>query len=291
MMVIEIDKNSGFCFGVVEAIRKAEETLQQQDILYCLGDIVHNDSEVERLTKKGLITIDRDRFFTMKDTTVLLRAHGEPPSTYEYARQNNILLIDATCPVVLKLQQRIRIGHLSDSNHNAQFVIFGKNGHAEVNGLVGQTDGKAIVIESTGEIDKVDFTRPIELYAQTTKDLKGFRFLAEELKRRAINVPVKIHDTVCRQVANRIPAIRQFSARFGLIIFVSGHKSSNGKMLFEICQSVNPNSRFISSVEEIDPLWLNNIDSVGICGATSTPKNLLEDVASEVRRLAPEKFM
>ncbi len=289
-MIIEIDKNSGFCFGVVEAIRKAEETLQQQNVLYCLGDIVHNDSEVERLTLKGLITINHAQFFAMKDETVLLRAHGEPPLTYEYARQNNIRLIDATCPVVLKLQQRIRKGKESDKSEKTQFVIFGKKGHAEVNGLVGQTDGKAIVIENTHEIDKVDFTRPIELYSQTTKDLDGFHLLADELKKRAINVHVKIHDTVCRQVANRIPAIRKFSVRFGLIIFVSGLKSSNGKMLFDICHSVNSNSKFISSIEEIDKQWISDVDSVGICGATSTPKNLLEDVAEAVRQLAIEKF-
>jgi 4-hydroxy-3-methylbut-2-enyl diphosphate reductase len=289
-MIIEIDKNSGLCFGVVEAIRKAEETLQQQDVLYCLGDIVHNDAEVERLTKKGLITIDHERFFAMKNTTVLLRAHGEPPSTYEHARQNNIRLIDATCPVVLKLQQRIRIGHESDKSIDNQIIIFGKKGHAEVNGLVGQTDGKALVLESTDELDKIDFTHPIELYSQTTKDLEGFHLLAEELKQRAINVPVKIHDTVCRQVANRIPAIRKFSARFDLIIFVSGQKSSNGKMLFDICQSVNRNSKFISSIQEIDNQWIKDVDSVGICGATSTPKNLLEEVAEAIRRFASEMF-
>jgi 4-hydroxy-3-methylbut-2-en-1-yl diphosphate reductase len=287
-MIIEIDKNSGFCFGVVEAIRKAEETLQQQDVLYCLGDIVHNDAEVNRLTKKGLITIDHESFFTMKDTTVLLRAHGEPPSTYEYAQQNNIRLIDATCPVVLKLQQRIRVGYESAKSQNSQFIIFGKKGHAEVNGLVGQINGKAIVLESTDEINKVDFTRPIELYSQTTKDLEGFHQLADELKSKAINVTVKIHDTVCRQVANRIPAIRKFSARFGLIIFVSGQKSSNGKMLFNICQSVNPNSKFVSSIEEIDEQWIKDIDSVGICGATSTPKNLLEEVAEVLRKMASQ---
>jgi len=290
VMIIEIDKNSGFCFGVVEAIRKAEETLLSHDLLYCLGDIVHNDAEVERLTKKGLITINHERYFTMKDVTVLLRAHGEPPSTYEYAMQNNIRLIDATCPVVLKLQQSIHSGWESDKNHDNQFIIFGKKGHAEVNGLVGQTFGKAIVIESTEEIDKIDFSRPVELYSQTTKDLEGFNILAHELKRRAINVPVKIHDTVCRQVANRIPAIRQFSSRFGLIIFVSGQKSSNGKMLFDICKSVNPNSKFISSIEDIDYRWLINIDTVGICGATSTPKNLLEEVADLIEKLATEKF-
>jgi len=285
-MIIEIDKNSGFCFGVVEAIRKAEETLQQQDVLYCLGDIVHSEAEVERLTQKGLKTIDYDQYFTMKDTTVLLRAHGEPPSTYEYAQQNNIRLIDATCPVVLKLQQRIRKGRESDKIENTQVVIYGKKNHAEVNGLVGQTYGKAIVIENVDEIDKIDFTRPIELYSQTTKDLEGFHLLAVALKNRAIDVPVKIHDTVCRQVANRIPAIQKFSARFGLIIFVSGQKSSNGKMLFHICQSVNPNSKFVSSIEEIDEQWITGIDSVGICGATSTPKNLLEEVAEAVRQFA-----
>ena len=289
-MIIEIDKNSGLCFGVVEAIRKAEETLQQQDTLYCLGDIVHNDAEVERLTKQGLITIDHERYFTMKDTTVLLRAHGEPPSTYEYARQNNIQLIDATCPVVLKLQQRIRKGHELDKNENTQVVIYGKKNHAEVNGLVGQTNGKAIVIENVDEIEKINFKKPIELYSQTTKDLEGFHLLADELKKQAIDVPVKIHDTVCRQVANRIPAIRQFSARFGLILFVSGQKSSNGKMLYQICQSVNPNSKFVSSIEEIKEQWFTGIDSVGICGATSTPKNLLDDVAEAVHQLVLKKF-
>jgi 4-hydroxy-3-methylbut-2-enyl diphosphate reductase len=289
-MIIEIDKNSGFCFGVVEAIRKAEQILQQRDLLYCLGDIVHNDAEVERLTKKGLITIDHGQYFTMKNTTVLLRAHGEPPSTYEYALQNNIHLIDATCPVVLKLQERIRKGRESDKNGNTQFVIYGKKNHAEVNGLVGQTNGSAIVIENVDEIDKIDFTLPIELYSQTTKDLEGFLILADELKRRAVNVPVKIHDTVCRQVANRIPAIRKFCERFDLIIFVSGQKSSNGKMLFHICQDVNPNSRFISSLVEIDQHWITGINSVGICGATSTPKNLLEEVAQVLRQLAIKKF-
>ncbi len=290
-MIIEIDQNSGFCFGVVEAIRKAEETLLLLDVLYCLGDIVHNDVEINRLAEKGLITIDHEKYFTMKDATVLLRAHGEPPSTYEYATKNNIKLIDATCPVVLKLQQRIRIGHDSAHNKNTQFVIFGKKGHAEVNGLVGQTNGQAIVLESVYEVEKLDFNRPIELYSQTTKDLEGFHLLAKELKNRATEVPVKIHDTVCRQVANRIPAIRKFSARFELILFVSGQKSSNGKMLFDICQSVNQNSKFISSIEDIDLQWIKNIGSVGVCGATSTPKELLEEVAGAVRKLASENFM
>ncbi len=284
-MIIEVDKNSGFCFGVVEAVRRAEETLQQKQQLYCLGDIVHNEAEVKRLSNKGLITINYEQYFKMKDTTVLLRAHGEPPSTYEYARQNNIQLIDATCPVVLKLQQRIHTVHQSEQSGNRQVVIYGKRGHAEVNGLVGQTDGTAIVIENPSQLDYIDFNRPIELYSQTTKDLDGFNQLAAEIKRRSLNASVKIHDTVCRQVANRIPGIRKFSARFELIIFVSGLKSSNGKMLFDISKTVNPNTKFISLIEEIDKQWFNGIGSVGICGATSTPNKLLEDVAEAVRQM------
>jgi len=284
-MIIEIDKNSGFCFGVVEAIRKAEETLEQQQILYCLGDIVHNDSEIERLTLQGLITIDHEQYFTMKDATVLLRAHGEPPTTYQSAKENNIRLIDATCPVVLKLQQRIRTRFELDKEQTTQVVIYGKKGHAEVNGLVGQTKGRAIVIEDATEIDKIDFTKPIELYSQTTKDLEGFNQLAEELKGKAINTPVHIHDTICRQVAHRIPAIREFASRFDLIIFVSGQKSSNGKMLFNICHAVNSNSKFITSIEEINQQWLENISSVGICGATSTPKALLEGVSTMIKKI------
>lgn len=283
-MIIEIDNNSGFCFGVDTAVRKAEEILDLQETLYCLGDIVHNEAEVERLSAMGLITIDHERYFTMKDSTVLLRAHGEPPSTYEYASQNNIRLIDATCPIVLRLQQRIHKSHKSANDDLSQLVIYGKKGHAEVNGLVGQTDGKAIVIESAAEIDKIDLTRPIELYAQTTKDLEGFHNLANDLKSKAIHAPLKINDTICRQVSNRIPGIKEFAGRYSLIIFVSGQKSSNGKMLFEICQAVNPNSKCVSSIGEIDKSWFNNIDSVGICGATSTPRKMLEKFAEAIRQ-------
>lgn len=290
-MVIEIDNNSGFCFGVVEAIHKAEETLLKQDKLYCLGDIVHNNAEIDRLTKTGLITINHEEFFSMKDTTVLLRAHGEPPATYEYARNNNIKLIDATCPVVLRLQQRILKGYQSEERKDYQIIIYGKRGHAEVNGLVGQTQGEALVIEGLEDFEKIDFTRPIELYSQTTKDLEGFHHIAEELKNRAISVPVKIHDTICRQVSHRIPAINKFCSRFDLIIFVSGKKSSNGQMLFNICKSVNSNSKFISTIDEIDLRWLKNIKSVGICGATSTPKNLLEQVAKFIEEQSEREFI
>ncbi len=278
-MKIEVDKGSGFCFGVVEAIRRAEERLENDQKLYCLGDIVHNNSEVERLRKKGLTTISHEQFFTMSNTTVLLRAHGEPPEIYKYAQANNIELIDATCPVVLKLQKRILKSYENGAKDNSQVIIYGKKGHAEVNGLVGQTNGDAIVVEGIDDLAQLDYTRPIVLYSQTTKGLDGLHHLTEELKNKTSKVAIKIHDTICRQVANRIPGIKKFAVRFDLVLFVSGKKSSNGKMLFDICSSVNPNTKFISELNEIDPVWLKNIDSVGICGATSTPKQLLEEVA------------
>jgi len=287
-MKIEVDKGSGFCFGVVEAIRRAEERLESDKPLYCLGDIVHNNSEVERLRGKGLITISHEQFFTMSDTTVLLRAHGEPPEIYNYARANNIKLVDATCPVVLKLQKRILKSYESGIKQNTQLVIYGKKGHAEVNGLVGQTNGAALVVEGIDDLAQLDFNRPIVLYSQTTKGLEGLHHLTEELKSKATQVPVKIHDTICRQVANRIPGIKKFAGRFDLVLFVSGKKSSNGKMLFDICSSVNPNTKFISDLNEIDAEWFRNVDSVGICGATSTPKKLLEEVADHLLRLEDE---
>ncbi len=284
-MRIEVDKGSGFCFGVVEAIRRAEERLVLENQLFCLGDIVHNNSEVERLRKKGLTTISHEQFFTMKNTTVLLRAHGEPPEIYAHARENNIKLIDATCPVVLKLQKRILKSYESGLKDNAQLVIYGKKGHAEVNGLVGQTNGHALVVEGIEDLEQLDYARPIVLYSQTTKGLEGLHHLSEELKNKSVRVPLKIHDTICRQVANRIPWIKKFAARFDLVLFVSGKKSSNGKMLFDICSTVNPNTKFISDLNEIEPEWLLNIGSVGICGATSTPKQLLEEVADYLLKI------
>jgi len=289
-MKIEVDKGSGFCFGVVEAIRRAEERLEKDTKLYCLGDIVHNNSEVDRLRKKGLTSISHEQFFTMRDTTVLLRAHGEPPEIYAYAQANNIKLIDATCPVVLKLQKRILKSYESGSKSNSQLVIYGKKGHAEVNGLVGQTNGEALVVEGVDDLAQVDFTRPIVLYSQTTKGLEGLHLLTQELSKNAAGVPVKVHDTICRQVANRIPGIKKFAVRYDLIIFVSGKKSSNGKMLFDICSAVNPNTKFISDLSEIEPEWMNNINSVGICGATSTPMQLLEEVADFLSQMDKEKI-
>jgi len=282
-MEIEIDSKSGFCFGVVNAIQKAEKTLETQDSLYCLGDIVHNNTEVERLAQKGLVTIDHEQFFQLKDCTVLLRAHGEPPSTYEYARKNNITLLDATCPVVLKLQERVRKGQELQNARNGQVVIYGRRGHAEVNGLVGQTNKKAIVIESADDLGQIDFERPVELFSQTTKDMEGFYKLAEEIKQRGTDVI--IHDTLCRQVSNRVPGIREFARRFDLVLFVSGRKSSNGKMLYGICHETNPNSKFISSPEELETEWFQNVEKIGICGATSTPWHLMEKVAERIKTL------
>jgi 4-hydroxy-3-methylbut-2-enyl diphosphate reductase len=284
-MEINIDKDSGFCFGVVTAIRKAEEELANSGKLYCLGDIVHNGREVERLNRMGLITINREEFEQLHDAKVLLRAHGEPPETYETARRNNIEIIDATCPVVLRLQKRIKQEFDSRENGDKQIVIYGQKGHAEVLGLVGQTHGEAIVIEHKDEVERLDFSRDISIYSQTTKSLDEYREIVEEIKERiAPDATFNNYDTICRQVANRMPNLRAFVAAHELIFFVSGKKSSNGKILFSECLKVNPNSHLIDSVEEIDYSLLQGIKSVGICGATSTPKWLMEQVQEAIER-------
>lgn len=287
---IEIDNGSGFCFGVTTAIKKAEEELAKGSTLYCLGDIVHNGMECERLRKMGLITINHDELAQLHDAKVLLRAHGEPPTTYELARKNNIEIIDATCPVVLQLQKRIKMQFEQESEqHSAgstQIVIFGKNGHAEVLGLVGQTQGEAIVVEEFEDVKALDFTRDIYLYSQTTKSLDGFHRIIDYIKSHiAPTATFRSFDTICRQVANRMPNISQFAARHDLILFVCGRKSSNGKVLFNECLRVNPNSHLIEGPEEIHPEWLKNIATVGICGATSTPKWLMEQCRDAILKL------
>lgn len=280
---IEIDENSGFCFGVVNAIRKSEETLRSDKKLYCLGDIVHNTQEVERLKKLGLETINHQQIQQLSNTKVLLRAHGEPPSTYQIAQKNNIEIIDASCPVVLQLQKKIK--RAFEENPSQQIVIYGKNGHAEVNGLVGQTCGKAIVVENENNIEKIDFGTDIVLFSQTTKSVEGFELLVETIKKHLLpNVKFEYNDTICRQVANRANNIREFAQKYDLVLFVSDAKSSNGKILFEECKKVNRNTQFISSAKEIDECWLKKNFSIGICGATSTPKWLMENVANEVRK-------
>lgn len=281
MAEIEIDSESGFCFGVVTAIRKAEEELSRGGHLYCLGDIVHNSDEVERLRAKGLITITHADLEGLHDVKVLLRAHGEPPETYRIATRNNIEIIDATCPVVLKLQQRIKADY--DSAEESQIVIYGKKGHAEVNGLVGQTEGTAIVVEDASELSKIDFSRPVSFYSQTTKSLEGFGILTQEIKSRlSQDVSFKYSDTICRQVANRAGHLRSFAASKDVVLFVAGSKSSNGKILYNHCREVNPRTYLIANETEINPEWLNGARTIGICGATSTPRWLMEQVRDAI---------
>lgn len=285
MPTIEIDHNSGFCFGVVTAIHKAEEELAKSGKLYCLGDIVHNSDEVQRLRDKGLVTITHDDMKRLHNVKVLLRAHGEPPSTYELARRNNIEIIDATCPVVLQLQRRIK-QTFDTQSPRPQIVIYGKIGHAEVNGLVGQTDGEAIVVENHDDLNKIDYSKDIALYSQTTKSLEGFRSIIESISHRlAPEASFNSFDTICRQVANRVSGLRDFAASHELVLFVSGKKSSNGKILFAQCHDVNPNTYLVSNASEINPAWIAGVKSVGICGATSTPRWLMEQVSDKVSNL------
>lgn len=273
-MLIEIDEGSGFCFGVTTAIKKAEEELAKSDSLYCLGDIVHNGREVERLKKMGLTTVEHADLDSLHDIKMLLRAHGEPPQTYMKAKEQNIHVIDATCPVVLNLQKRIRKAYEA----GGQIVIYGKNGHAEVVGLVGQTDGTAIVIENLEDAKQLDLSQDIQLFSQTTKSLEGFREIVSYI---GANMQEGAHfqyfDTICRQVANRIPNIMDFASKHDVILFVCGKKSSNGKVLYNQCLSVNPHTYMIDDPSEINSDWFEDFDSVGICGATSTPKWLMED--------------
>ena len=288
-MKVEIDSHSGFCFGVVTAIKKAEAELDSTGQLFCLGDIVHNAREVERLQEKGLKTITHTDLSSLKNVKVLLRAHGEPPQTYETALKNNVEVIDATCPVVLQLQRRIKktydegIETEKNGGKKPLIVIYGKAGHAEVNGLVGQTNGEALVIQDKEGIDSLDLERDIILYSQTTKSIEGFREIVEEIGKRKKNGKFEFYDTICRQVANRMQKMKEFAISHDVILFVSGAKSSNGKVLFEMCKEVNPKTYLISDEFSIEPSFLEGADSVGICGATSTPLWLMEKVASIIK--------
>lgn len=271
---VEIDDNSGFCFGVVFAIQMAEDILNEEGHLFCLGDIVHNDEEVSRLRNKGLEIIDHEQLKTLHHTKVLIRAHGEPPETYKLALDNDIELVDASCPVVLKLQHRVREAH----NKNEKILIYGKHGHAEVKGLVGQTNGDAIVVETFDELAQHQLPSKIQLFSQTTKRTKNLYALKDKLEKQGVEV--SFNDTLCRQVSNRDIQLRDFAKRFNKIVFVAGLKSSNGKVLYDVCKDNNPNTYFISSKEEIQPTWFSENDSVGICGATSTPQWQMEEVKS-----------
>jgi 4-hydroxy-3-methylbut-2-en-1-yl diphosphate reductase len=287
-MKVTIDPQSGFCFGVVYAIQLAEEELERQGKLYCLGDIVHNNVEVERLRNKGLQIINHDDLKSLRDCKVLIRAHGEPPETYQIALQNNIELIDASCPVVLKLQNRVRNSYDDIEEDHGQIVIYGEAGHAEVNGLIGQTNEKAITVKTEQDLLKVDFTKPIHFFAQTTKSTAGFAKMKQMIEERILQQKGTLeenlftNDTLCRQVSNREPQLKRFATHHNVLLFVSGKKSSNGKALYSVCQAANQKSYFISDVDEINPDWFSESDSVGICGATSTPMWLMEKVATHL---------
>lgn len=278
-MIIEIDDRSGFCFGVTTSIHKAETELEKQNHLYCLGDIVHNSAEMERLRAKGLVSVTHDQMREIGPCKLLLRAHGEPPSTYQIAQEAGIEIVDATCPVVLKLQQRINHTYHTASP-DTQIVIYGKAGHAEVNGLVGQTDGHAIVVDDADSLDKIDFNRPVALYSQTTRSLEGWQCMVERIREAlAPGVEFTYVDTICRQVSGRVEHIRNFASKHHTILFVSGSKSSNGKVLFAQCHDVNPMTYMIGSPDDIKEEWfIDNPESIGICGATSTPRWLMEEV-------------
>jgi len=291
-MKVTVDEHSGFCFGVEFAIQMAEDEMENNDTLYCLGDIVHNDMEVRRLYERGLRIINREELKNLHDCRVLIRAHGEPPETYKIALKNNIEIIDASCPVVLKLQNRIKDAYELVQNENGQIVIYGKEGHAEVIGLNGQTRNNAIIITTEKDLDKIDFTRPIVLFSQTTKSTESFyrimKLIEERLAKNGSSseVPFISHDSICRQVSNRAPHLVKFSRSHDVILFVSSKKSSNGKALFETCKENNPRSYFIENEDEINDTWLREDDSIGICGATSTPRWLMERI--ERRILAVE---
>jgi 4-hydroxy-3-methylbut-2-enyl diphosphate reductase len=288
-MQVTIDKNSGYCFGVEFAIKMAEDEMEDKEPLYCLGDIVHNDMEVKRLTDKGLVVIDREKLQGLSNCKVLIRAHGEPPETYRLAIENNIELIDASCPVVLKLQHRVKNAFDKMERENGQIVIYGKKGHAEVIGLTGQTLEKAIVVMEDADLEKIDYSRPVTLFSQTTKSTKGFYALSEKIEEKIkstkgelTEIDFNSNDSICRQVSNREPQLQRFSQENEVILFVSGKKSSNGMALYQVCLSENPRSYFIESEEEIELAWFQNAERVGICGATSTPMWLMEQVKAYV---------
>lgn len=286
-LTIEIDEGSGFCYGVIRAVQKAEHKLKESGKLYSLGSIVHNNLELERLNNIGLEVIDFPQMKNLHDATVLIRAHGEPPQTYAVAKSNNINLIDCTCPVVLKLQERIRNTY---EEHNGQIVIFGKIGHAEVNGLVGQTNGDAIVVDSVESLHKVDFTKPVQIFSQTTKDPKEYEDICGIIREKIVDAggkleDFKVHDTICRQVAQRHTNLIAFAKKHSVIVFISGKESSNGKVLYELCKSVNDRSYHVQDRDQIDAGWFRDGDSVGICGATSTPKWQLEGAAQYLAKL------
>jgi 4-hydroxy-3-methylbut-2-enyl diphosphate reductase len=291
-MKVEIDEQSGFCFGVSNAVEIAEKALLKGEKVYSLGPIVHNDMEVERLSTLGLISIDHDQFRKLRDCKVLIRAHGEPPETYKTAENNNITIIEATCPIVKKLQSRIRKALSLSHDCKGQIVIFGKPGHAEVIGLLGQTGGEGILVSSVDDLVKVDLGKPVCLFSQTTMSLKAYNEISDHIRdgmrSKGISDPDKlltVNKTICGQVSNREPNLRKFAKEHDVIIFVSGRESSNGKMLYSVCKKVNPRTHFISSTEEIEKKWFDKAKITGVCGATSTPRWLIEEVRDAILKI------
>jgi 4-hydroxy-3-methylbut-2-en-1-yl diphosphate reductase len=284
-MVVEIDKQSGFCFGVQNAVMIAEKALLKDEKVFSLGPIVHNDKEVDRLSSLGLVSIDHEQFKTLKDCKVLIRAHGEPPETYQLAEKNNLTIIEATCPIVKRLQSKIRETWIMTKEGDGQVVIFGKPGHAEVVGLLGQINNEGILVSSPDDFSKIDIRKPIYLFSQTTMSVKEYSHLAETLKMRMAEAGIAdpseniiVNKTICGQVSNREPHLKAFAKKHDIIIFVSGRESSNGKMLYSVCKNVNSETHFVSSEKELDLSWFAGKNSVGICGATSTPKWLIENI-------------
>ena len=282
-MEVIIDDNSGFCFGVVRAIGEAESALERVCEVYSLGDIVHNRVEVQRLEQLGLHTISHEDMPRLEGRTLLIRAHGEPPRTYRMAEELGITIIDATCPVVARLQRRLREAYDKMQEVGGSVVLLGKRGHAEVIGLTGQADDDVVVVENEADLNNVDFTRPIYFLSQTTQSIALFNQLAEEIKARAKGVTVNIDDTICRRVAGREALLADFSRSVDVVIFVSGRKSSNGRVLYEVCRGANPRSYNVEESSEIDWSWLEGAERVGICGATSTPRWLMEQVAEAIK--------
>lgn len=288
VLKVDIDPHSGFCFGVKKAIEAAQAVLDTGYTVYCVGDIVHNEAEISRLSSLGMQTIASNDIGSLPNGMVLFRAHGEPPSSYRLVANKNLQLVDATCPVVLKLQQRIKAAWIKQKAINGQVLIYGKAGHAEVEGLVGQTNHEALVIESIHQLTSIDFTRPIELFSQTTKSPETFKQLVGLIQAQLpANVPFAYHDTTCRQVTGRVPRLKLFAQQYDLIVFVGGQHSSNAKVLFDTCKQTNERSFFVSSVDEVQWSWFDEyVTSVGICGATSTPAWLMQEVAEHIKRFS-----
>jgi len=294
-MIVDIEKNSGFCFGVQHAIQLTEEALKSGEKIYCLGHIVHNEAEVKRLEGLGLKTIGHNEFRKLKNSKVVIRAHGEPPETYKIARENNMEIIEATCPIVSRIQEKVR-SHFENTGNNVQNLIYGKKEHAEVVGLLGQTKGHSILISDLADIDQIDFSKPSEIFSQTTRSREKYSELIREIRKRYKKEgyePVKmltVNNTICGQVANREPQLRNFSRQHDVIIFVSGKRSSNGRMLYEVCSKINSRTYFVSGTDEIDDAWFDKVATVGVCGATSTPKWLINKVAEKIRMIPGKKI-